>query len=197
MDAATVTVQLDSADLHRFKRYLGNPTGISRRSAFLCLVAVLMFGVAFVKNQLDPGAPHRPGYPHHNTVDSLSEAAPVVLGLGVFVYYLWRGKRPVDYRKIAPHLFLPHTYSVHDEGLCWVNARGEGLNYWSAVTRFVETDQDFFVLLTEKTGHVLPKHCFPNLEAAAIFANQVRLHLEDRFEVRSKVVRRPGEVGVV
>ena len=54
----------------------------------------------------------------------------------------------------------------------------ETLNYWPVIVRLAETNEDFFVMLAARNGHVLPKRCFPTLEEMAIFRNQMHLHLE-------------------
>lgn len=54
------------------------------------------------------------------------------------------------------------------------------------MARFAETGQDFYVMLAERTGHVLPKRFFPTLEAAAIFGNQLRAHLEREAPRRAR-----------
>lgn len=65
-----------------------------------------------------------------------------------------------------------------DLGFLCRSERGETINFWNVITRFAETEQDFHVMLAARIGHVLPKRCFPTLEAAAIFTNQIRVHLE-------------------
>ena len=47
-----------------------------------------------------------------------------------------------------------------------------------SITRFVETKEDFYVMIAPRNGHVLPKRCFETAEAMAIFQKEMHLHLE-------------------
>lgn len=176
MDPASVTVQLTPADIKAFSK---TAQGRYRwKNTLLFLLAGALFSISFVLQ----GDHDRSGEPAARVSGFLEvmlpAVVPILIFVGVLVFVLWKSRQPSNYQKYAPGIFLPNTYTVHEEGLFCQNERGETLNYWKIVFRFVETPDHFFIMLAERNGHILPKRCFPSLEAVALFANQVRLNLE-------------------
>jgi len=177
LEPAAVTVQLEPEDLRRFNRFL--PGAWWRRLTFWAFIAIFVAGMFFVPSQIPsdrlisaPGAAPDPVF-----VFFIHYGVPLMV-LIFFGFSFWRASRPSHYRKQFPNLFVPMTYTVSDEGLLGKSENGEFVTDWRAVFQFAETDGYFYVLLAKRRGMVLPKRCFPSKEAAAIFANQVRLHLE-------------------
>lgn len=176
MDPATVTVQLTPLDIKAFSKFTQGR--YSWRGTALILLAGVLFSFSF-ELRGDHDRSGEPSAGGSGFLDAMLPAAvPILIFVGVLVFLLWKSRQPSNYRKYAPGIFLPNTYTVHEEGLFCQNERGETLNYWKVVLRFVETPNHFFIMLAERNGHILPKRCFPSLEAAALFANQVRLYLE-------------------
>jgi hypothetical protein len=176
MDPATVTVQLTLPDIKAFSKFSRGRH--SWRSTALILLAGVLLSFSFVLKN-DHGRSDAPPADVGEFLDDMLPAlVPILIFVGVLVFLLWKAKQPSNYQKYAPSIFLPNTYTVHEEGLFCQNERGETLNYWKVVFRFVETPDHFFIMLAERNGHILPKRCFPTSEAAALFANQVRLNLE-------------------
>jgi len=75
-------------------------------------------------------------------------------------------------------MFLPNTYRVLDEGLSVENDRGQLLTQWTAIARVAESSKHLYVMETSVRGHAIPKRCFSTSEAAAEFADQVRMQME-------------------
>ena len=179
MESASVTIQLVPADVRRFSKFVFTwrkrwKTRILAILAGILVpvsIAVILHTPADQRRNADDSEPSR-------FSESLRIWTPFLLFAALYGYMRWRASRPSTYQGSSPGLFLPNTCTVFDEGLFCQNERGETLNYWKVVVRFAETDDYFFVLLAERNGHILPKRCFPTLEAMAIFANQVRQQLE-------------------
>jgi hypothetical protein len=103
---------------------------------------------------------------------------PVAIFIGLVVYFYRRALRPENIQKSSPGIFLPKTFTVLEDGLLCRSEGGESMQYWKSVRRLVETEEDYFLMFAERNGHPFPKRSFPTVEMAALFANQVRLHLE-------------------
>jgi hypothetical protein len=184
METASVVIQLQPADLKRFERFVGMGLQVNWRVLILFAVAILLIGGGFLlrdglhesraaSEQFEYNAPRsaRPA-------DIIVSGLPIVLFLGIFAFFYRQARSASAYEKVAPGIFLPTTYEVRESGLFCGSERAETVAFWHSVARFSETDEDFYVMLGAKNGHVLPKRCFPTSEAAAIFANQIRVHLE-------------------
>ena len=102
----------------------------------------------------------------------------------VFILLLakfWVGRRMRSenaWKENNPSLFLPNLYQVLDEGLFVENDRVHLLTRWTAIVRVAESAKYFYVMETQIRGHILPKRCFSDPQAAANFADQVRLQME-------------------
>jgi hypothetical protein len=178
MDPATVTIQLQPADIRRFTNFAAG--GLYRR--LILFFALLFFGINLLIS-LSEKTSHGP------LLQDREFTAKVIGSLAFFLIYtvfflvvvrvvLWWASSRSVYRNTWPAAFLPNTYSVLNEGLFCENELGETLNYWKFIKRFVEQKDHFYIMLSKRRGHVIPKRCFPTLEAGAVFANQVRLQLE-------------------
>lgn len=184
MEPATATIQLELADVRRFSRFVRRSQGTKWRRGILFVIALLLIGGSFFlhrndsrRETLDEDAGLAEPRPAPSG-DLISVIFPGAVFVGFFVFFYWRARRPSAYAAIAPGLFLANTYEVHEAGLYCRNERGETLTYWHVIERFVETDQDFYVMLAARSGYVMPKRCFSTAETAAIFTNQLRMHLE-------------------
>jgi hypothetical protein len=174
MDPATVTVQLQPADIRKFSQFAGRSP---RRVWLLFLVAFMFFGTSLVLRL--QGARTRGSDLQHTFVDWATPLAPIfIFGVTFVAIYWWRVTSRGNYQKRYPGAFLPTTFSTLDEGLYVQNDRGEILHYWKIIERLGETPDYFFLMIGQRTGHIIPKRCFNTQEAAAVFANQLRLYLE-------------------
>ena len=182
MESATVTIQLEPADLTRFNRFAGGGQ-MNWRGLVLFVVAILLIWGSFLlrKPNIDRRAEieidRAEETQGRSSASILPAVLPVVLFAGIFIFFYRQAKRNGGYEATAPGIFQPNTYEVIEAGLRCRSERGETLNFWPVITRFVETDEDFYVMLAARNGHVLPKRCFSTREAAAIFTNQIRMHL--------------------
>jgi hypothetical protein len=184
MDPATVTVQLNPEDMRNFTQFATARVRKLGRTVGLIVVAAVIFTGVYVQKSISPPAPQptvaptRPGPPSLSPIHWIA----VAFGLSVFVggrfFLKWATTNPGLYKKSSPGVFDPKTYTVLDEGLLCQYPLGESRDRWPGIVRFVETKDYFFLLVAERRGHVLPKRCFSTSEDTAIFANQIRQHLE-------------------
>ena len=179
MDPASVTVQLNPLDLKRFSRFAANNAGTWLSLRTMVVLALVAFGVGFSRSfRVHP----QESVPHEHVASAGTSVpwgvAPIALFLVIFWFLLWRAKRPSAYEARSPGVFKLTTYEVTEHGFVSRNERGESVHYWHAILRFAETNEDFYVMLAKQNGHILPKRCFPTLEAMAIFKNQMHLYLE-------------------
>lgn len=177
MEPATVTVQLTLEDLSRFRRFAGKEPKFNRKGLVFFVLIVIIMTASFLM------APDIPATRPAKRDAIWGDAIPVVVFVGLCFYFF---RRHLTGRKNDPNAFLyrPHTFAVREKGLYCETERGEMLHYWNAVVRFAENEQDFFIMISRDSGHILPKRCFPSLEDAAVFANQLRLRLEDYTPLR-------------
>ncbi|HSI12504.1 MAG TPA: YcxB family protein [Chthoniobacter sp.] len=177
----TFTIELTSVEVSRFFKYV-NYSRTWRIAA--AILAFILMNLLLVADSLQHSESRHP------IQDLWLPFVATVVFFGAVFYKTRRGLK-----EMMPGLFLPTTFTVLDEGLLSSNARGELMQCWKSAERFVETEDDFFVMFAKGTGHpfpkrcspklegaasshILPKRCFSTKEAAAIFANQVRLHVE-------------------
>lgn len=173
MEPARVTVLLVPGDLQRFVRFVaGYRRTMKQRLVLFAISSLTVAAYVF----LMPGGGESRREP--NTLYRFYPVGLIVLGGGVYAWAHLRLRRRSFWERHTPGALVANTYEVREAGLHCESERGEVLNRWMAVERLVETDEYLYVMLAERQGHVLPKRCFPSLEAAASFASQVRLHLE-------------------
>lgn len=177
LDPATVNVHLEPKDIGRFINFL--PVGKWRKFAIWVYIVAVSGVLLAAISEIGRIADGRSNPVHGNPLLwTLFSYIPPLIFLAILGASFWWGNRPSRYRKRMPDLFVPRRYTVSDEGLFCKGETAESITDWRAVLRFVETDRDFYLMVSKRNGIVLPKRCFSTREAAAIFANQVRLHLE-------------------
>jgi hypothetical protein len=169
MDPATVTVQLEPADIRKFSKIANRKTGSRWKTPLLFIAAGVLFTFSYLAD------PSRQSF--------WSSAWPVLSGVlimvvSIVILYWLRMRRRTTFENYSPGIFSPNTYTALDEGLYCQNDRGETLHYWKIVLRLIETEEYILIMIARRNGHVLPKRCFPTREAAAVFLNQVRMQLE-------------------
>ena len=186
MDTASVTVQLEPEDLKRFERFVGSEA-YNWRSVVLFVIALVLIGTAFfLKDQkqpssveIDPAPPVPQGSLFYHAVRYNWPAFVPFVGIVAFyLYFRRKNAQKSAYEAHSPGIFGANTYEVLEKGLLCRSERGETLNAWHVIKRFAETADDIYVMLAARNGHMMPKRCFPTLEAMAIFRNQMQLHLE-------------------
>jgi hypothetical protein len=181
MEPATVTVTLTPADYRRFSEFAIRPLKRMRRGLIMASIALALPTAVWMYTLYRHFHPSR-YFPAHPFQPGQIIASVVLLLIWLLIFFsFWvrsHAFRPKNIAKSSPGALLPNTFTVLDKGLFCQGDRGETLSHWTSVARFTETQEDFFVILAERNGYVFPKRCFPSLEAAAVFANQVRLHLE-------------------
>jgi len=179
METARVTIQLTPADIQRYEKFCCGGTAKRRFQWVLVVIAFVLIAASFFLSSGNSEPARLSKNPPHRLARSemWKTAVLPVLFLGFYIYFHRQAKRAKD-KNAIPSLFLPHTYSVTEEGLHCNHDHSEILNRWPAVKRFVEAEEDFYIMLGQSYGHPLPRRCFSTQEEAAIFANQVRLHLE-------------------
>ncbi|MEF9933982.1 MAG: YcxB family protein [Clostridium sp.] len=98
---------------------------------------------------------------------------PLFLGIGI----VWAVFYPKYYRKNAlknvskvvdsgfqSSGVSKNTINVLDEGIHSSSRAGQTINRWDEVKKVHETDEYFFIYVTDKIAHVIPKRAFANKE---------------------------------
>jgi hypothetical protein len=183
VDTASVTVQLEPEDLKRFNRFAGSGDYNWRGLAVFIVAVLLIGGAYFAKGDQPPGPVEVDPVPQgslffHALRHNWPSFVPIVVVGVIFLYLRRKGGQKAAYEAYAPGIFEPTTYEVLERGLLCRSDRGETVNSWHVIVRFAETEKDIYVMLAARNGHILPKRCFPTLEAMAIFRNQMQMHLE-------------------
>jgi hypothetical protein len=198
MDIASVTVQLVPKDLERFSRQVARQSDAGWRGwvmlvAVVFLVLVQTCVVHFREDRVKRRGGVLEESPASGKESKLLGAVPYAF-VGVFVvallYFQRQARKPAAYERYTPGIFARNTYEVLERGLLCRSDRGETLNCWPVITRLIETEEDIYVMLAANYGHVLPKRCFPTLEAMAIFRNQLQLHLDKHAPAALQPARR-------
>ena len=178
-------MQLNQGDLKRFFKFVRKNSKHKWLTLLPFVVAVVFFAAAnHFSDQKPPSKKHKSelsqgeSEPGRVSIRALLAAAPVIVFLAILGLYVWWSKRPSAYEAYAPGIFQPRTFELTEQGFLARAERGETLTYWKFIIRFAETNDDFYVMLAARNGHLLPKRCFPTLESMAIFRNQMQLHLE-------------------
>jgi hypothetical protein len=131
---------------------------------------------------------------HNAFEDKLLAVLPLVF-FGILVFFYWRAsKNKKRYTDASPGIFDDWHYEVREDGLHGRSLRCALVNYWPAVQRLVDHKDYYFVMLSKCNGHIIPKRCFPNLEAAALFVNQVNLYLEGHLSAAPIPIAVGGEI---
>jgi YcxB-like protein len=173
MEHASVTIQLAIEDVVAFSGFVARSSARMRRGLLLWVIAIVLFAAEYLLS-----AGHKPGAGsfHLNFL-------PIVIAVAVFfllVKFLLRRRLRSEalWKENNPSLFLPNLCQVLDEGLYVENDRMQLLTRWTALVRVGESAKHFFVMETRIRGYIFPKRCFAAPEAAANFADQVRLQIE-------------------
>lgn len=186
LDDVTLNVQLDPKDLDRFRTFVGVPSRArTYRNLAVLLGVALLLGFSLTNRY---GGSRPSGAGSNEAVSSGFSVVGffahypwmpfVVLFFGTVGFFYWRSTRPSALEAFSPGLFKPMAFAPTEHGFLCRTDRGENLNYWHIVTRFVETPEVFYVMIVPRNGHILPKRCFETAEAMALFQNRMRLYLE-------------------
>ena len=97
---------------------------------------------------------------------------PLLIGLGAYPLCVYLHRRSIKKSGVFDSDIVA---DVRDKGLWQKDERGETFTFWESIKKIWETDDHFFFRSSGREGaslHCVPKHAFPNPEAANAFYRQ-------------------------
>lgn len=158
-----VSFRLQPVDVWRFQLFTHFRTVSNRILVGLSLVAFLPAFIVFLLKGGPIPAPGLPALVGAGVLGLWPVLFPLVAAAGAWLTFRNR-----------PALAEEQRIEIGDEGFRARSPVGEGFVAWRGIRSIAEDRWNVYVLIDHRMGYIVPKRAFPDPEAAARFAREVR-----------------------
>jgi len=176
MESARVTVCLKPEDLQNFTKFVAGTRVRVAQAAGMIVAAMSVWAML------------QRGPDFQTNVFRIFFVAPIgIVGIWIIFSYGRSLKSIKHYTLTDPNVFDARSFEVREDGFFSEDTNGQSLARWTSIRRFAETEDAIYLFQSPVRGFIIPKRCFAGATEAAIFSNQVLLHLKgDRASVAAK-----------